>query len=83
SYCCSSYTYNDQLKVTAARLKLTTAMVYATEVKYALTASPTIYTSCIKKFWTSAKEVFPKFKAFIKVGQAKSRSTFGSSSVLS
>nr|GFA54675.1 hypothetical protein [Tanacetum cinerariifolium] len=24
-------------------------------VKYALTASPTIYTSCIKKFWTSAK----------------------------
>nr|GEU83896.1 hypothetical protein [Tanacetum cinerariifolium] len=24
-------------------------------VKYALTASPTIYTSCIKQFWTSAK----------------------------
>nr|GEY76154.1 hypothetical protein [Tanacetum cinerariifolium] len=37
------------LKVNAARLKLTTARVYAAE------ASPTIYTSCIKQFWTSAK----------------------------
>nr|GEU99620.1 hypothetical protein [Tanacetum cinerariifolium] len=26
-----------------------------TDFKYALTASPTIYTSCIKQFWTSAK----------------------------
>nr|GEU31726.1 retrovirus-related Pol polyprotein from transposon TNT 1-94 [Tanacetum cinerariifolium] len=63
------------LKVNAARLKLTTAKVYATKekpteseefaqiidflngssVKYALTASPTIYTLCIKQFWTSAK----------------------------
>nr|GEU71661.1 hypothetical protein [Tanacetum cinerariifolium] len=63
------------LKVNAARLKLTTARVYATEekpteiegfaqiidflngssVKYALTTSPTIYSSCIKQFWTSAK----------------------------
>nr|GEW02193.1 uncharacterized mitochondrial protein AtMg00810-like [Tanacetum cinerariifolium] len=44
-----------QLKVNAARLKLTTAKVYAAEVKYALTASLTIYTLCIKQFWTSAK----------------------------
>nr|GEY73226.1 hypothetical protein [Tanacetum cinerariifolium] len=43
------------LKVNAARLKLTTARVYAAEDKYALTASPIIYTSCIKQFWTSAK----------------------------
>nr|GEW21350.1 copia protein [Tanacetum cinerariifolium] len=44
-----------QLKVNVARLKLTTARVYAAEVKYALTASPTIFTSCIKQFWTSTK----------------------------
>nr|GEZ73656.1 hypothetical protein [Tanacetum cinerariifolium] len=43
------------LKVNAARLKLTTAKVYAAEVKYALTACPTIYTSCSKQFWTSTK----------------------------
>nr|GEX19709.1 hypothetical protein [Tanacetum cinerariifolium] len=29
--------------------------VNGSSVKYALTASPTIYTSCIKQFWTSAK----------------------------
>nr|GEZ96037.1 hypothetical protein [Tanacetum cinerariifolium] len=43
------------LKVNAARLKLTTARVYAAEVKYALIASPSIYNSYIKQFWTSAK----------------------------
>nr|GEV04591.1 ribonuclease H-like domain-containing protein [Tanacetum cinerariifolium] len=48
---------NFLLKVNAARLKLTTAKVYAAEVNddYALTTSPTIYTSCIKQFWTSTK----------------------------
>nr|GEU86153.1 retrovirus-related Pol polyprotein from transposon TNT 1-94 [Tanacetum cinerariifolium] len=29
--------------------------LHANPIKYALTVSPTIYTSCIKKFWTSAK----------------------------
>nr|GEY34013.1 hypothetical protein [Tanacetum cinerariifolium] len=43
------------LKDNAARLKLTTARVYVAEVEYALTATPTIYASCIKQFWTSAK----------------------------
>nr|GEX35312.1 ribonuclease H-like domain-containing protein [Tanacetum cinerariifolium] len=50
----SYFNYRGRLKVNAARLKLTTARVYADEVKYALIASPTIYTSCIKKFWTLA-----------------------------
>nr|GEX19310.1 xylulose kinase-1 [Tanacetum cinerariifolium] len=43
------------LNVNAARPKLTTARVYAAEIKYALTASLTIHTSCIKQFWTSNK----------------------------
>nr|GEY42407.1 ribonuclease H-like domain-containing protein [Tanacetum cinerariifolium] len=52
----SSHSGSDtELKVNATRLKLTTARVYITEVKYALTTSPTIYTLCIKQFWTSAK----------------------------
>nr|GEW76748.1 putative ribonuclease H-like domain-containing protein [Tanacetum cinerariifolium] len=34
SQCCSSYTYNCQLKVNVARLKLTTARVYAAEVRF-------------------------------------------------
>nr|GEU56583.1 hypothetical protein [Tanacetum cinerariifolium] len=29
--------------------------LYGSSVKYALTVSPTIHTSCIKQFWTSAK----------------------------
>nr|GFA28513.1 hypothetical protein [Tanacetum cinerariifolium] len=46
---------SDLLKVDVVALKLTTSRVYAAEVKYAFTLSPTIYTSCIKQFWTSAK----------------------------
>nr|GEZ58040.1 ribonuclease H-like domain-containing protein [Tanacetum cinerariifolium] len=44
-----AYTYHCQLKVNAARLKFTTARVYAAEI------SPTIHTSCIKQVWTLAK----------------------------
>nr|GEV65410.1 uncharacterized mitochondrial protein AtMg00810-like [Tanacetum cinerariifolium] len=46
--------YCGKFKVNAVRLKLTIDRVYAAEVKYAHTASPTIYTLCIKQFWTMA-----------------------------
>nr|GEX54754.1 hypothetical protein [Tanacetum cinerariifolium] len=54
-----------KMKVNAAKHQLTTdVMVFAVgivnflnsnPIKYALTMSPTIYTSCIKQFWMSAK----------------------------
>nr|GEW38184.1 putative ribonuclease H-like domain-containing protein [Tanacetum cinerariifolium] len=71
--CCGQvYTYYCQMKVNAAKHKLTTAgdgfccwdgdgfkqtvdFLNVNPIKYALIVSPTIYTSCIKQFWTSAK----------------------------
>nr|GEU93952.1 hypothetical protein [Tanacetum cinerariifolium] len=44
------HTYYCQKKVNAVKHKLTTA-----SIKYALTVSPTIYTACIKQFWTTLK----------------------------
>nr|GEU58910.1 hypothetical protein [Tanacetum cinerariifolium] len=37
------------------RFKHIVNFLNANRIKYALTVSPTIYTSCIKQFWTSAK----------------------------
>nr|GEU61129.1 hypothetical protein [Tanacetum cinerariifolium] len=70
--CCGQvYTYYCQMKVNAAKHKLTTAgdekpteseefkqiidFLNASYIKYALTVNPTVYTSCIKKFWATAK----------------------------
>nr|GEW72077.1 hypothetical protein [Tanacetum cinerariifolium] len=66
-----AYTYYFQLKVNAARHKLTIAVdvnvvegfeqiidfLNANPIKYALTVNPTIYTSCVEQFWatTTAK----------------------------
>nr|GEU82554.1 hypothetical protein [Tanacetum cinerariifolium] len=55
-----AYTYYCQLKVNAARHKLTTTVhiidfLIANLIKYALTMNPTIYTLCIEQFWVTAK----------------------------
>nr|GEX42727.1 hypothetical protein [Tanacetum cinerariifolium] len=58
-----AYIYNCQLKVNAARHKLPTTIdvnyifdfLNANPIKYALTMNPTVYTSCIKQFWATAK----------------------------
>nr|GEV32188.1 hypothetical protein [Tanacetum cinerariifolium] len=60
-----AYTYYCKMKVNAATHKLTTARMVtavgivdflnANPIKYALTVTPTIYTSCIQQFWDSAK----------------------------
>nr|GEW73265.1 hypothetical protein [Tanacetum cinerariifolium] len=58
------YTYYCQLKVNAARHKLTTAVegfekiidfMNANPIKYALTMNLIVYTSCIKQFWSTTK----------------------------
>nr|GEX09321.1 hypothetical protein [Tanacetum cinerariifolium] len=59
------HTYYCQKKVNAATHKLTTVesdgfkqiveFLNANQIKYALTVSPTIYTACIKQFWTTLK----------------------------
>nr|GEV23854.1 retrovirus-related Pol polyprotein from transposon TNT 1-94 [Tanacetum cinerariifolium] len=65
----AAYTYYCQMKVNAATHKLTTAekplesdgfkqivdSINANQIKYALMMSLTIYTSCIKQFWTIVK----------------------------
>nr|GEW89513.1 ribonuclease H-like domain-containing protein [Tanacetum cinerariifolium] len=66
-----AYTYYCQLKINAAKYKFTTTgdekpsesegfeqiinFLNANPIKYVLTVNPTIYTSCIKEFWATAK----------------------------
>nr|GEY69252.1 hypothetical protein [Tanacetum cinerariifolium] len=64
-----TYPYYRQLKVSAAKSKFTTAVdgyccwgfeqiidfLNASYVKYALTVNPTVCTSCIEQFWSTAK----------------------------